>query len=382
MDRAELERLDRETLVVRAQDAGLRRARLLTRPELIDELIRLDPVHDEGQLKRTRGFFGRARDLLSKVVERGLHLPDAADRWATSLVAPLPQVPRPEPQVVPTVTLAEIYAAQGHKQRALETLRRVLEAEPEHDGARGLLARLEAVDYVAPEPPLPPEPVHEEVVVPDDGEELGEEAPPAEVDDAFARTTEQPLDPFLPAETQEIWLPDEGVTTALSGEQLIDVLAPTEAAPRVGTEDRDACVAIPLDEGRVCYVWWQLSAATRQRFEEAPAFFFLRAVSYEPSWDGPVETMHDLIVDPASGEAVVRDLPARGIVRIAIGTREDGVFRPVAHSPAFETNGAEVVEWTPEGSIPRTHLDDPRSIASAKRAAARLAAADPDTRRS
>lgn len=374
MDRAELERLDRETLVVRAQDAGIRRARLLTRPELIDELIRLDPVIDEGQLKRTRGFFGRARDLLTKVVERGLHLPDAADRWASALGA-LPQVPRPEPQAVPTVTLAEIYAAQGHKQRAVDTLRRVLEADPEHGGARALLAKLEAVDYVAPEPPLPPEPAHEEPPPPED-----EEAPPTDVEDAFANTTEQPLDPFLPAETQEIWLPDEGVTTALSGDELVDVLAPTEAAPHVGTEDRDACVAIPLDEGRVCYVWWQLATTTRQRLDEEPAFFFLRAVSYEPSWDGPVETVHDLIVDPASGEAVVRDLPARGIVRIAIGTREDGVFRPVAHSPAFETDGAEVVEWTPEGSIPRARLDDPRSIASAKRAAARLA--NPDTRRS
>lgn len=378
MDRAELERLDRETLVLRAQDAGIRRARLLTRPELIDELIRLDPVIDEGQLKRTRGFFGRARDLLSKVVERGLHLPDAADRWATALGA-LPQVPRPEPQAVPTVTLAEIYAAQGHKQRALDTLRRVLEADPDHGGAKALLAKLEATDYVPPEPPLPPETEKEEPA-PEDA--LGEEAPPTEGEDAFASTTEPPLDPFLPAETQEIWLPDEGVTAALSGEELVDVLAPTEAAPHVGTEDRDACVAIPLDEGRVCYVWWQLATTTRQRLVDEPAFFFLRAVSYEPSWDGPVETVHDLIVDPASGEAVVRDLPALGIVRIAIGTREDGVFRPVAHSPAFETAGADIVEWTPEGSIPRTRLDDPRSIASAKRAAARLAIANPDTRRS
>jgi hypothetical protein len=155
MDRSELERLDREGLVLRAQAAGVRRARLLTRPELIDELVRLGPI-DPSQVKKSRGFFGRARDLLTRVVERGLHLPDAADRLRSAFGVP-EDVPRPEPQAVPTVTLAEIYASQGHKKRAIETLRRVLEGEPDQVEARALLAKLEAVDYVAPPPPLPPE---------------------------------------------------------------------------------------------------------------------------------------------------------------------------------------------------------------------------------
>src|SRR3954463_16270264 len=103
MDRGELEGLDRETLVVRAQAAGIRRARILTRPELIDELLRLDPSADEAQLKKSRGFFGRARDLVARVVERGLHLPDAADRIRTltgggGLTL---NVPRTEPQAMP-----------------------------------------------------------------------------------------------------------------------------------------------------------------------------------------------------------------------------------------------------------------------------------------
>lgn len=158
MDRGELERLDRESLVVRAQAAGIRRARVLTRPELIDELLRLEVTSDDIQLRRARGFFGLARDLLSKVVERGLHLPDAADRLRVALGEPFPQVPRPEPQAVPTVTLAEIYAAQGHKRRAIETLERVLEAEPEHGAARALLERLKAMGYVPPPAvSLPPE---------------------------------------------------------------------------------------------------------------------------------------------------------------------------------------------------------------------------------
>src|SRR5436190_536406 len=129
MERAELEGLDRESLVAHAERAGIKRARILTRPELVDELLRLDPSTDRAKLEKSRGFFGRARDLLARVVERGLHLPDAAERLRDmALGGPLPAtVPRTDPQAVPTVTLAEIYAAQGHKQRAIETVRRVLE---------------------------------------------------------------------------------------------------------------------------------------------------------------------------------------------------------------------------------------------------------------
>ena len=95
MDRAELEKLDRESLVQRAQAAGLKRARVLTRPELIDELVRRGPQVEPSQLRRSRGFFGIARDLLSRVVERGLHLPAAAERFRHALNE-VPDVPRPE----------------------------------------------------------------------------------------------------------------------------------------------------------------------------------------------------------------------------------------------------------------------------------------------
>src|SRR5512138_1312632 len=125
MNRAELEGLDRETLVARAEETGIRRARILTRPELVDELLRADRSADDVELKKARGFFGRARDLLARVVERGLHLPDAADRIRSMALGTLPpSVPRVDTQAVPTVTLAEIYAAQGHRERAVETLRR------------------------------------------------------------------------------------------------------------------------------------------------------------------------------------------------------------------------------------------------------------------
>src|ERR1019366_5562545 len=79
MNRAELEGLDRAALIARAEAAGVTRARILTRPELVDELL-LRSAADHATKQRSRGLFGRARDLLASVVERGLNLPDAAER--------------------------------------------------------------------------------------------------------------------------------------------------------------------------------------------------------------------------------------------------------------------------------------------------------------
>src|SRR5215471_1973835 len=113
MERTDLEALDRDTLIGKAEAAGVARARILTRPELIDELLlRTARVRDKATLERARGFFGRARDLLARIVERGLHLPDAAERIRT--MRPPPPAPAAA-SALPTVTLAEIYATQGHK---------------------------------------------------------------------------------------------------------------------------------------------------------------------------------------------------------------------------------------------------------------------------
>jgi hypothetical protein len=331
-DRTELERLDREALVQRAQAAGVRRARLLTRPELVDELLRLDPNIDPAQLKKSRGFFGRARDLLSRVVERGLHLPDAADRLRAALGnAPPPDVPRPEAQAVPTVTLAEIYAAQGHKQRAIETLRRVLKVEPDHGAARKLLERLEAADYVAPEPPLPPE------------REPETEEPP----------TEEPVTEF-----QGI---DEPVTLKRN--------RPDLAA-------RDECVAVPVSADST-YVWWRLSEATWRLLSpdgDRSAEFFVRVIVLRPTWDGPEEQIRDAACDPSAGELLfhLAPLPPGAVLRVAIGTSgsKRGGFVPLAHSPALERlpegdreaegeRAGDLAEWTLEG-LQRIAESDPR----------------------
>src|SRR4051812_36202853 len=137
MDRQELERLTREQLITQAERLGIPRPRVLTQPELIDEIIGRTTKDDRERVK-ARGWLGRARDLLARVVDRGLHLPEAARVLRSS---PEERAwPSPPPPLA-TVTLAEIYAAQGHLDRAINVLNDVLAREPEHQEAQALRAR-------------------------------------------------------------------------------------------------------------------------------------------------------------------------------------------------------------------------------------------------
>jgi hypothetical protein len=167
VNRDALERLDRDALVGRAEEAGVERARVLTRPELVDELLLRSTAVDDATRRRARGLFGRARDLIARVVERGLNLPDAAERIrALGLVAPPLQ--QTAPAALPTVTLAQIYLAQGHRAKAIDTLQKVLAREADHAVAANLLAKLGDAGFPVPAPALPPE---EEVAPPPAAEE-------------------------------------------------------------------------------------------------------------------------------------------------------------------------------------------------------------------
>jgi hypothetical protein len=345
MNRAELERLDRDVLIKRAEEAGVTRARILTRPELVDELLLRSAV-DDATKERVRGFFGLARDLLASVVERGLHLPDAAERIRAMGASPLPR--RAAPVALPTVTLAEIYAAQGHRERAIETLQGVLTREPDHAAARALVAQLQDASYPVPPPRLPPE---QDSVWPveNDGEVI------AAAHSSYATRA-----------------PDRDVAVHEPTHVLDDAPLPTHY-------DVDECVAIPVDP-RTLYVYWEVRERTLEyvRLTRPEGRIALRTVVVLPTWDGPRSTVRDDEVHGMLGDMFVRDLPPGCVVRAAIGWKHGDVFLAIAHSPALETPpGAPsplvadvLVRWTPGGTRPVA--PDDRDAAAIDRALGRV----------
>ncbi len=353
MSRAELEQLDRDTLIRRAEEAGVARARILTRPELVDELLIRSCADDETR-ERVRGFFGLARDLLARVVERGLHLPDAAQRIRTIRAPPSPR--RAAPAALPTVTLAEIYAAQGHRDRAIETLEGVLSREADHAAARALLLQLQDASYPVPPPRMPPEPQH----------------PPEEEGRAFTGPVDgEPVRAMVPSSHGGRAFDKES-----SSREPSHVLDDAPLPPRY---DVDECVAIPVDPKTV-YVYWEVRERTLEyvRATRPEGAIALRIVVVLPTWDGPRSSTRDHDMRATLGDFFVRDLPPGCVVRAAIGWRHGDAFVPIAHSPALETapDGPSplvadvLVRWTPRGTVPVVPAD--RDAAAIDRALGRV----------
>jgi tetratricopeptide (TPR) repeat protein len=130
--------LSRLELLKLAQALRVSDADVMTRAELQAAIERAKKPEPRPQPQSVT-WLGVARRLLASIVEQGLHLPDAAAliRGDGSL-RPTPSGPPP----VATVTLARIYAAQGHLERAIGTLDEVLASDPDHDLARDLRAQL------------------------------------------------------------------------------------------------------------------------------------------------------------------------------------------------------------------------------------------------
>jgi Domain of unknown function (DUF4912) len=356
MQRAELERLSRADLISEAEALGVTRANILTRPELIDELLVRTAPKDDKTLPRTRGFFGRARDLVARVIEKGLHLPETAERLRRVTLSASELAAKVAPAVVPSLTLAEIYAAQGYKARAVETLRRVVELEPDHAAAKALLAKLETAGMTVP-PAHPPEP---------------EEEPTNPDLDASASTSDVAAVQMAPVAPSS-----RGV---LDGSQA-EPMGFLDDEPLPVRYDVDECVAIAVDPSTL-YVYWEVRDATLEHLRRMrPAgSLVLRLLVITPSWDGPTTATRDLDVASPLGDMVVRDLPGGAVVRAGIGWRIDDVFMPVAHAASLETppgapcpvKADSFVRWTKTGIVKVTRYD--ADYASIGRALGRLGA--------
>ena len=130
--------LSRLELLKLAQTLHVSDADVMTRAELRAAIERARKPEPRAAAQPVT-WLGVARRLLASIVEQGLHLPDAAAVIRGEVQArSFPSGPPP----VATVTLARIYAAQGHLERGISTLDEVLKSDPDHDLARDLRAQL------------------------------------------------------------------------------------------------------------------------------------------------------------------------------------------------------------------------------------------------
>jgi hypothetical protein len=395
MQRHELEPLNREELISLAERLSVPRPRVLTQPELIDEIL-TRTARSERDLERSRGWFGRARDLLASVVERGLHLPEVARVLrATPASRSMPTPPPP----LATVTLAEIYAAQGHLDRALTVLDEVLSREPAHEAALKLRdrffqqtgrARVAATEPdVQPvleptEPPVPPaaavmeeeEPQPQAHAEPQPHTSIEQGAVSETVVEAAGGGAEPPglvvTEDRSSEAASQAGVPSEALAElAAEAPAELAAEAPAELAAEAPAEVAaegapgavparyhvDEVVAIAVDPTTL-YFYWEVRPTTLARLRAAKptGALIARIVSVVASWQGPQMDQRDVRIDLLYGDHTERGIPSGSHVRVSIGWVSGADFDPIAIGTEVEVPRAlpaesvalHVGQWTHE----------------------------------
>lgn len=403
LDSKNLNDLSRDALIARAAALGVTRPELLTRVELRDEIVRLTETDAQAR-SGARGWLGVARDLVASVVEQRLNLPDAAD-LIRGVNLHLPKNVAP----VATVTLAEIYAAQGHLTRAVKLLDEVLTGEPDHEAARLLRDRLLTQSAPEPEPSVQAE---EDLETIDSSEVEPIEAPgiasfPAELsrkvappdivvsalpdvselhnvtlqseipgdpeipdDPEIPEDPEAPDDPRVPDDPQvpddpevpdypdvpeEPRIPEEPQIP-----QVPQMREHSEIALQAATEaitEYDCLIYRRSDVNIVCH--WSMASHTWDNWSaRGDGQWVLRVLRISPATGTltPVET--NLNLPGTSGEVIVNEIGTRDQVRMAVGWECQGRFFPVVIGVEVAGNSPRDVSiaWRP---IPGLNEPDP-----------------------
>jgi hypothetical protein len=306
-----LDGMSRDELIARARSLGAKRPELMTRVELRDEIVRLteqDPV----VRKRSRGWLGVARDLVASVVDSGLNLPGAA---AAIRGAPPPKAEWQGPAPVATLTLAEIYVAQGHSDRALRVLDEVLANEPDHAAALALRRRLSG------ERPSRPR-----IVDVSDSVSVSEPPPAKEADEA-------PV-PESAASPRVETVPEEAPPPA-----------PAAASSREEGPPPACAVAVTKS-----------ALAVRYELDSLLDGVTLRVLSYVPRRDGPERQEIDVPIDavePSGGLSLPPPAPG-AVVRAVLGVGTNGGFKALAVAWVYDLSGAGLLlAFAPPGKEPR-----------------------------
>lgn len=308
----ELHDLSRETLIERARSHGVVRPEVLTQVELIDEIVKY--ATPPSRRAKVRGWLGRARDLVARVMERGLHLPDAARLF----LGPPPEGSLPEPPApLPTVTLAEIYAAQGYFAKAVTVLDEVLATEPNHVEAATLRDRFVAAEIEGPRSSTSMK-----------GHELADE-------DAAGSDETGAAESELEVASPE---PEAGIVADLSppAEPTEELAKPTRAKSASYT-GRDEVVALATDP-HTAYVYWELRPL---RFAQLRAAYprgkmVLRVLSVALAQDLVKSSTRDLSIDALAGDVFLRGLKSGSEVRLCLGWLSDATFMPLVVGTALQ----------------------------------------------
>ncbi len=297
----DLRSLTHDELVARANRLHVTNASDRTR----DDLLALLESH---RPRRGGGWLGRARDLVARVVEQGLHMPDAANLLRGSTTPPL------APPPLPTVTLAEIYAAQGHHKKALGVLEEVLEREPDHAEARALHASY--------------------------ADQGGFVAPSSNADTVEATAAAEPKN-APPAKTPTAVVTSSGAAPAPMKVALASA-EPSDAKLDRGASNRSAgrmtkndVVGLATDPTSI-FVYWEIRPITfaRARWRDPRGQLILRIVSVSADLDAETSALRgnerDINIDGLSGENFIRALTADAEVRLCVGWVGPRGFVPLA----------------------------------------------------
>lgn len=328
-DPSVFEQRSRPELIAEARSYGIERPERMTRAELRDEILRRSKTGSEQA--EARGLFGVARSMLASVVESGLNLPDAAAviRGAAPLGArPLQSTP------VATVTLAEIYAAQGHKKRALFMLDEVLEQEPDHEVALRLRRDLGSNEPQAPAAPAtpPPSPLVETI-----GEEIQTGAPPVAQEARSAEAvdeepTEVPAVRIPPVvAVEELPVPEaRGEGSAEPARADSSVEAPAQVVTR-----EPVLVLAQTEAGIGLYWELGLQAIERCGIDGSEGYPVVRLVAFVPRGGNPEREERTLPLEVdlrVQTEGVLRlaEWGSPRVVRAAVGWETGDAFLPLA----------------------------------------------------
>ena len=404
------EGLSRDDLIARAAGLGVVRPELMTRVELRDEIIRLSET-DEQARKRARGWLGVARDMVASVVEQRLNLPDAAELIRGFDLRP----PRNIPPVA-TVTLAEIYAAQGHMGRAIKLLDEVLLREPDHEAAMALRTTLvqqqsATVESTAVELPIEAsELAGFEPVAPTEGEpiivepEIAAEslevvaaaaaaaeatAAAAEAEAAAAAAAAAEAEAVAAAAAAEA----EAIAAAAAAAEAEAVAAAAAAeaeaiaAAAAAAATVTAAGAVPAETGVVAPIeldhdvllyrrcdatvvcHWAIRPDTWEQWESRnDGQWILRMIQVTPS-EAPVAPFEvDVPMPGATGEVLINEVTPRPQVRMALGWQGYGQFWPVVIGVEVAGDSPEQVRvaWAPLPGLsdpaPSVWLDHARNV--------------------